>query len=181
LGEMKPWIFLFASLLALGLMAMQESGKPSPFSEKSKRPPTVPIADDDGKPARAPAKSVRPAKKRERGGANSNKQEAAPPPAVETGIACYFSNAPKQSGEEATSSEEPVAAHATYPLGSRAKVTNLANGKSVEVKIIGRFEASGGRIINVNSSAARQLDFVKAGTTRVKVELIKQSEPPARH
>lgn len=65
--------------------------------------------------------------------------------------------------------DELVASHPTYPLGARISVTNLANGKSVEVRIVGRFSASG-RIINVSESAARQLDFIKAGTAEVRVE-----------
>ena len=65
---------------------------------------------------------------------------------------------------------ELVASHASYPLGSRVKVTNVANGKSVEVRIVGRFANSSRRIINVSESAARELDFIKAGTAEVRVE-----------
>jgi len=68
------------------------------------------------------------------------------------------------------SGDELVAAHASYPLGSRVKVTNVANGKSVEVRIVGRFSNSSRRIINVSESAARQLDFIKAGTAEVRIE-----------
>jgi rare lipoprotein A len=57
-------------------------------------------------------------------------------------------------------------------MGSRVKVTNLANGKSVVVKINDRFAASSGRVIAVTERAAEELDFVKAGSAQVKVELV---------
>jgi rare lipoprotein A len=66
-----------------------------------------------------------------------------------------------------------VAAHATYPLGSRARVTNLANGKSVEVEIVDRFPSTK-RIINVSEEAARQLGFIQAGSAEVRVEPVRR-------
>jgi rare lipoprotein A len=62
-----------------------------------------------------------------------------------------------------------VAAHATYPLGSFVKVTNLSNGKFVTVRIVGRFPVSS-RIINDSKEAARLLGFIEAGTAEVRLE-----------
>ena len=66
-----------------------------------------------------------------------------------------------------------MAAHASYPLGSRVRVTNLANGKTVEVQIVDRFPGSS-RIINVSAAGARALDFMQAGTAMVRIELVQQ-------
>jgi rare lipoprotein A len=66
--------------------------------------------------------------------------------------------------------EKFTAAHRTLPWGSRVKVTNLANGKSVVVQINDRGPAVKSRIIDVSRAAARALGMVGAGTTPVQVE-----------
>ena len=63
-----------------------------------------------------------------------------------------------------------TAAHPRLPLGSRARVTNLANGKEVEVTINDRGPHRGGRIIDLSHAAARQLAM--GGSARVKVETL---------
>lgn len=63
-----------------------------------------------------------------------------------------------------------TAAHRTAPLGSRLKVTNLRNGKSVVVRINDRGPFVRGRIIDVSRAAADALGFTGAGLTRVALE-----------
>ena len=63
-----------------------------------------------------------------------------------------------------------TAAHKTLPLGSKAIVTNLENGNSVEVEINDRGPYIGGRIIDVSYAAAKRLGFAKSGTAPVQVE-----------
>jgi rare lipoprotein A len=63
-----------------------------------------------------------------------------------------------------------TAAHRTAPFGTYARVTNLANGRTVEVRINDRGPAIGGRVLDLSYAAARQLDMVHAGIARVKVE-----------
>jgi rare lipoprotein A len=67
---------------------------------------------------------------------------------------------------------EFTAAHPTLPLGSIVKVTNLANGKSVEVKINDRGPVVGHRIIDVSRAAAEVLEMKESGTTTVRLELL---------
>ena len=67
---------------------------------------------------------------------------------------------------------ELTAAHKTYRFGTKLKVTNLSNGKSVIVTITDRGPYMKGRIIDVTPAAAKQLDLVKKGITKVKVELV---------
>jgi rare lipoprotein A len=68
-----------------------------------------------------------------------------------------------------------TAAHRSLPLGTRVRVTNLANGKSVVVKINDRgpFGRDRSRIIDLSKAAARKLDFLHDGVARVKVEVLK--------
>jgi rare lipoprotein A len=61
-----------------------------------------------------------------------------------------------------------TAAHPRLPLGTRARVTNLYNGRAVEVTINDRGPYCGGRIIDLSRAAARQLAM--GGTARVRVE-----------
>ncbi|KPL50813.1 hypothetical protein ABB55_00015 [Prosthecomicrobium hirschii] len=63
-----------------------------------------------------------------------------------------------------------TAAHRTLPLGSRVKVTNIANGRTVMLRINDRGPFVRGRIIDVSRGAAGQLGFVARGLARVRVE-----------
>jgi rare lipoprotein A (peptidoglycan hydrolase) len=65
-----------------------------------------------------------------------------------------------------------TAAHPTLPFGSKVKVTNLANGKSVEVKINDRGPLLENRIIDVSRAAAEVLEMKESGTTTVRLELL---------
>ncbi len=58
-------------------------------------------------------------------------------------------------------------AHPCLPSGSRARVTNLRNGKTVEVTINDRGLHGGGRIIDLSRAAAKRLDM--SGTARVSI------------
>ena len=68
-----------------------------------------------------------------------------------------------------------TAAHKSLPLGSKARVTNLKNGNSVEVTINDRGPFVPGRIIDLSRAAARALGIVDAGVATVRVELIGSS------
>lgn len=65
-----------------------------------------------------------------------------------------------------------TAAHRTLPMPSIVRVTNLENNRSLVLRINDRGPFARNRIIDVSKSAARQLDFEKKGTTRVKVEIL---------
>lgn len=63
-----------------------------------------------------------------------------------------------------------TAAHRTLPLDSRARVTNMANGRSVTVRITDRGPSRQGRIIDLSQSAAEELGMRNTGVARVHVE-----------
>ena len=65
-----------------------------------------------------------------------------------------------------------TAAHPTMPLPSYARVTNLANGKSLVVRVNDRGPYHGNRIIDVSNNAATLLDFRSNGIGRVRVEYV---------
>lgn len=94
---------------------------------------------------------------------------------VQTGLASYYGadyhGRPTASGEvfDATGL---TAAHRTLPFGTVVRVTNLENGKTVLLRINDRGPFVGGRIIDVSRRAASDLDFVRAGTARVRLEIL---------
>ncbi|MFT4275031.1 MAG: septal ring lytic transglycosylase RlpA family protein [Rhodopseudomonas sp.] len=64
------------------------------------------------------------------------------------------------------------AAHPTLPIPSYARVTNLANGRSLIVRINDRGPYHGNRLIDVSNKAAELLEFKHRGTARVRVEYV---------
>lgn len=64
------------------------------------------------------------------------------------------------------------AAHRTLPFGTRLRVTNPANGSEVEVVVVDRGPFVRGRVLDLSKAAARQLGFIRAGHTRVEVEVL---------
>jgi rare lipoprotein A len=64
------------------------------------------------------------------------------------------------------------AAHPTMPLPSYARVTNLANGRSIIVRVNDRGPYAHNRIIDLSVRAAKLLDFYRRGTTSVRVEYV---------
>lgn len=104
---------------------------------------------------------------------------------VQTGKASFyadkFEGRPTASGEKYRHNKS-TAAHKTLPFGTKVKVTNLDNNKSVEVIINDRGPYVDGRIIDLSKSAAEQLGFINQGLAEVKVEIVdpgdgKKSDP----
>jgi rare lipoprotein A len=94
---------------------------------------------------------------------------------VEVGTASYYTA--RDYGGRTASGEryddhDMTAAHRTLPFGTRVRVTNLENGRSVIVTINDRGPFRKGRVIDVSKRAARTLGFLREGTTRVKIEVV---------
>ncbi len=93
----------------------------------------------------------------------------------ESGIASWYG---KQFEGRYTSSGEIfrtdslTAAHKTLPFGTLVKVTNLKNDSVVTVKITDRLPKTSKRCIDLTPRAARQLNFLRAGLTPVKLEVV---------
>ncbi|PJI48917.1 MAG: septal ring lytic transglycosylase RlpA family lipoprotein [Pseudomonas sp.] len=89
------------------------------------------------------------------------------------GTASYYGKA--HHGKRTASGERfnqnaLTAAHRTLPFGTRVKVTNLDNGRSVVVRINDRGPFGRGRIIDVSKAAAEQLNMLRSGTAPVRLE-----------
>jgi rare lipoprotein A len=72
--------------------------------------------------------------------------------------------------------ERLTAAHKKLPFHTWLEVTNLRNGRQVNVRVTDRGPFVRGRIIDLSLAAAREIDMVSAGTERVRLKVIR---PPA--
>ena len=100
-----------------------------------------------------------------------------------TGLASYYG---KEFHGKITASGRPfdmnalVAAHPSYPFGTLLRVTNLANGRSVQVRILDRGPTrriqAEGVIVDLSRRAAERLGYIRQGRTRVRLEVIEWSD-----
>jgi rare lipoprotein A len=70
-----------------------------------------------------------------------------------------------------------VAAHRTLPFGSILRVTNLNNGRQIEVRVIDRGPFVGDRVLDVARAAAIGLGMIGTGTAPVRIELLSGPSP----
>ena len=86
--------------------------------------------------------------------------------------ATYYANrynGRKTSSGERYDSKKLTAAHPTLPLGTRVKVVNLANDRSVIVTINDRFRKRKYDVIDLSRAAASELGFIRRGTAKVRI------------
>jgi len=107
------------------------------------------------------------------------------PPAVTasvtTGTASWYGpdfHGRRTSNKEIYNMYDLTAAHKTLPFGTQVMVTNLLNGKSVQVRINDRGPFVGDRVIDLSYAAARLLELVGPGTAPVRLEILAGSSPP---
>jgi rare lipoprotein A (peptidoglycan hydrolase) len=97
-------------------------------------------------------------------------------PKTQIGIASYYGkkfHKKRTANGEIFNMYKVSAAHKSYPLGTKVRVTNLKNGKSIKLIINDRGPFVKGRIIDLSYKAARKLDFVNQGTTKVRIDVIR--------
>ena len=95
---------------------------------------------------------------------------------VEEGVARYYAadfNGRFTSFGEVYDDTQLTGSHSKYPLNTYVRVTNLGNGKSIEVRINDKCNCEKeGKIINLSREAASRLGMIAAGKAEVKLELI---------
>jgi rare lipoprotein A (peptidoglycan hydrolase) len=96
---------------------------------------------------------------------------------TQVGLASYYSNevGPRTANGERFDPEAMTAAHRTLPFGTRVRVTNLHNGRSVIVRINDRGPFVDARVIDLSHGAARQLRLVGEGVSPVRLEVLAPS------
>jgi len=89
------------------------------------------------------------------------------------GIASFYKYESKTASGEQFNPSELTAAHRTLPFGTRLRVTNVATGQSVTVRVNDRGPFIPGRVVDVSHSAAEVLGMIDRGITKVKLEVEK--------
>ncbi|HEX2570856.1 MAG TPA: septal ring lytic transglycosylase RlpA family protein [Polyangia bacterium] len=111
----------------------------------------------------------------DRGEAAAPSRHGAPAADVMIGLASWYGRehqgGPTASGER-FNMRDLTAAHRRLPFGTRVRVTNLRNSKSVTVRINDRGPYGRGRIIDLSWAAARAIDMIEAGVVRVRIEVL---------
>lgn len=94
---------------------------------------------------------------------------------TQTGMISYYAD--KFHGKKTASGARfdknaMTAAHRTLPFGTKLKVTNLKNGKSVTVTVNDRGPYAHGRILDLSEAAAREIGMLDTGTAKVRIEVL---------
>ena len=93
-------------------------------------------------------------------------------PTASGGIASFYTEDTQTASGEKFDPNELTAAHRTLPFGTRLRVTNVATGKSVTVRVNDRGPYVRGRVVDVSYSAAESLGMVHKGVTNVKLDVV---------
>ena len=89
-----------------------------------------------------------------------------------SGLASFYWQEQQTSSGERFDRHGMTAAHKTLPLGTRVRVTNLANGRSTIVRINDRGPFKAGRVIDLSEAAAQQIDMTGPGIARVAIDVV---------
>lgn len=95
----------------------------------------------------------------------------------QSGKASYYADffqGKKTANGEKFKQGKLTAAHQTLPFGTKVKVKNLKNGKTVKVRINDRGPFVKGRIIDLSKKAAKKLDMVNDGVVEVELKYKKK-------
>jgi rare lipoprotein A len=89
------------------------------------------------------------------------------------GLASFYTEGTQTASGERFDTLELTAAHRTLPFGTRLRVTNVATGRSVTVRVNDRGPFVPGRVVDVSYSAAETLGMVGGGTAKVKLDVVR--------
>lgn len=88
------------------------------------------------------------------------------------GLASYYEHGARTANGEQFDANQLTAAHPTLPFGTRLRVTNVATGRSVTVRVNDRGPFVPGRVVDVSHSAAETLGLVGPGVAKVKLDVV---------
>jgi len=104
-----------------------------------------------------------------------NARPAAKAKSSSDGVASFYTEDEWTASGEKFNTHAMTAAHPTLPFGTRLRVTNVTNGRSVVVRINDRGPYVPGRVVDLSESAAESLRMVERGIVKVKLEVVQKS------
>jgi rare lipoprotein A len=102
----------------------------------------------------------------------ASRKNAADTKTASQGVASFYTEGTQTASGEKFDTHDLTAAHPTLPFGTRLRVTNVATGRSVTVRINDRGPYVPGRIVDVSYSAAESLGMVGRGVANVKLDVM---------
>jgi rare lipoprotein A len=93
------------------------------------------------------------------------------------GMATWYKVPANSRTKQRAAKDELTAAHNRLPYGTQVRVTHLANGKSVVVRITDRGIYKHGTVIDLCKEAAEKLDMIHEGSARVRLEILAEDKP----
>jgi rare lipoprotein A len=97
---------------------------------------------------------------------------ATPTQIASQGIASFYTEGQMTASGEKFDTHDLTAAHPTLPFGTRLRVTNVATGRSVTVRVNDRGPYVPGRVVDVSQSAANALGMAGSGIAKVKLDVV---------
>src|SRR5665647_892065 len=93
-------------------------------------------------------------------------------PVASHGLASFYTEGTQTANGERFDTHDLTAAHRTLPFGTRLRVTNVATGRSVTVRVNDRGPFVPGRVVDVSYSAAETLGMIDRGIAKVKLDVV---------
>ncbi len=149
-----PLVALMAAMLAACAQSSVVADKPSSLSVVQQPPPT------------SVAAVTRKQSRRERSRQTKRTQGNS------DGLASFYKHGSQTASGEKFKPGELTAAHRTLPFGTRVRVTNVATGRTVTVRVNDRGPFVNGRVIDVSHAAAESLGMVGSGVAKVKLDVV---------
>jgi len=94
------------------------------------------------------------------------------PPGASVGVASFYTEGAHTASGERLNPNALTAAHPSLPFGTRLRITTVASGRSVVVRVNDRGPFLKGRAVDVSYSAAKQLGITDRGIAKVKMEVV---------
>jgi len=110
---------------------------------------------------------------------NTLKEPIVKPPSKMEGCAVWYNVPPNSLAKRRAAKDELTAANNRLLLGTRVRVTHVANGKSVVVRITDRGITDRHVLIDLCKEAAAELGMIREGSARVRLEILPDDKAPA--
>ncbi|MGH6709796.1 MAG: septal ring lytic transglycosylase RlpA family protein [Bradyrhizobium sp.] len=164
-GELVRW--LAVSVAAASLAACAQSSVVSQKSELR----TSQVASLDHDRTASPAIKRRVVAMR-RQTPSPPRRDAGDTKTAAHGVASFYTEGTQTASGERFNTMAMTAAHPTLPFGTKLRVTDVASGKSVTVRVNDRGPYVQGRVVDVSYSAANALGMIGKGVTNVKLDVV---------
>ena len=96
------------------------------------------------------------------------------PHSASVGVASFYTEGVRTANGERLNPNALTAAHPSLPFGTRLRITSVASGRSVVVRVNDRGPFIKGRAVDVSYSAAKELGMTERGVAKVKMEVVQE-------